>query len=147
MKFNRYRRGLETCPQAETSKSGHAIFFSFFDASERRVWLSAESKILTSTFGRFRLYRLKLYQSLFHDFESNLKIMKLFWSLHKVPVWDTTALAILVTKVMASTVQISMSVLSELITVTNMRTVPIQTDHFSARATMVMKLSKMRLLD
>ena len=28
--FNRYRRRLETCPQAKTSKSGHAIFFSFF---------------------------------------------------------------------------------------------------------------------
>ena len=28
--FNRYRRGLETCPKAKTSKSGHAIFFSFF---------------------------------------------------------------------------------------------------------------------
>ena len=28
--LNRYRRGLETCPQAKTSKSGHAIFFSFF---------------------------------------------------------------------------------------------------------------------
>ena len=53
------RRGLETCPQAKTSKSGHAIFFSFFcDASERRVWLSAPSKILASIFGRFRLYRL-----------------------------------------------------------------------------------------
>ena len=36
--LNRYRRGLETCPQAKTSKSGHTIFFSFFsDASERRV--------------------------------------------------------------------------------------------------------------
>ena len=43
---NRYRRGLD-------------IFFSFFDAPERRVWLSAESKILASTFGRFRLYRLR----------------------------------------------------------------------------------------
>ena len=32
------------------------LFFS--DASERRVSLSAESKILASTFGRFRLYRL-----------------------------------------------------------------------------------------
>ena len=31
----------------------------FFDASERRVWLSAESKILASTFGRFRLYKLR----------------------------------------------------------------------------------------
>ena len=28
--FNRYRQGLETCPQAKTSKSGQAIFFSFF---------------------------------------------------------------------------------------------------------------------
>ena len=27
---NRYRRGLKTLPQAKTSKSGHAIFFSFF---------------------------------------------------------------------------------------------------------------------
>ena len=52
-------RWLGTCPQAKMSKSGHAIFFSFFDASERRVWLSPESKILASTFGRFRLYRLK----------------------------------------------------------------------------------------
>ena len=35
------------------------IFSSLFsDASERRVWLSAESKILASTFGLFRLYRL-----------------------------------------------------------------------------------------
>ena len=31
----------------------------FSDASERRVWLSAESKMLASTFGLFRLYRLK----------------------------------------------------------------------------------------
>ena len=35
------------------------LFFS--DASERQVWLNAESKILASTFGRFRLYRLKLW--------------------------------------------------------------------------------------
>ena len=28
--LNRYRRGLETCPQARRSKSGHAIVFSFF---------------------------------------------------------------------------------------------------------------------
>ena len=31
----------------------------FSNASERRVRLSAESKILASTFGHFRLYRLK----------------------------------------------------------------------------------------
>ena len=30
LRLNRYRRGLETCPQAKTSKSAHAIFFSFF---------------------------------------------------------------------------------------------------------------------
>ena len=29
--LDRYRRALETCPQAKTSESGHAIFF-------RRVW-------------------------------------------------------------------------------------------------------------
>ena len=35
------------------------FFFLFFsDAFERRVRLSAESKILASYFGRFRLYRL-----------------------------------------------------------------------------------------
>ena len=35
------------------------LFSSLFsDASARRVWLSTESKILASTFGRFRLYRL-----------------------------------------------------------------------------------------
>ena len=28
--INRYRRGLETFPQAKTSKSGHAFFLSFF---------------------------------------------------------------------------------------------------------------------
>ena len=30
----------------------------FFDASERRVWVSTESEILASTFGLFRMYRL-----------------------------------------------------------------------------------------
>ena len=54
--FNRYRRGLENCLQA--SKSGNPIFSLYSDASERRVWVSAESKILASTFERFRLYRL-----------------------------------------------------------------------------------------
>ena len=56
--LNRYRRGLETCPQAKTSK---VLLLSslFSNASKRRVRLSAESKILASTFGRFRLYRLK----------------------------------------------------------------------------------------
>ena len=35
-----------------------SIFCSFSDAAEQRVLLSADSKILASTFGRFRLYRL-----------------------------------------------------------------------------------------
>ena len=41
--LNRYRRGLENCPQAKTSKSGGAIFFSFFrsfratNMTQRRV--------------------------------------------------------------------------------------------------------------
>ena len=58
-KINRYSRGLETCPQAKTSESGHGIFFFFSDASERRVWLSADAKILASTLVLIRLYRLK----------------------------------------------------------------------------------------
>ena len=60
--LNRYRRGLETCPKVKTFKnerSATTLFSSLFsDESERPVWLSAESKILASTFGRFRLYRL-----------------------------------------------------------------------------------------
>ena len=56
--LNRYRRGIETCQQANFAKSGRGIFLFFSDASKRRVWLKAESKILASTFGRFRLYRL-----------------------------------------------------------------------------------------
>ena len=46
------------------------LFSSIFsDVSERRVWLSAESKILASTFGRFRLYRLKsnFWSLTFHE--------------------------------------------------------------------------------
>ena len=40
LNINRYRRGLETCSQAKTFKSGRE-YFIFSDASERRVWLSA----------------------------------------------------------------------------------------------------------
>ena len=55
---NRYKRGLETCPQAKMSKSGREYFLLFFsDASEPRVWLSAELKILASTLVQIRLYR------------------------------------------------------------------------------------------
>ena len=42
--FNRYRRGLETCPQAKTSKSGHAIFFSFFPTRPSDEYDSAPSR-------------------------------------------------------------------------------------------------------
>ena len=59
--LSRYRRGLETCPQAKTFKSERSattLFSSLFsDASERRVWLSFESQILAFTFERFCLYR------------------------------------------------------------------------------------------
>ena len=41
--FNRYRRRLETCPQAKTSKSGHAIFHSFF----RRVRATSMTRYRT----------------------------------------------------------------------------------------------------
>ena len=72
--LNRHRRGLETCPQANLAKSGHAIFYSFFDASERRVWLSVDSKILASTFGRFRLYRLKMKAICMSKMQKNNRI-------------------------------------------------------------------------
>ena len=62
LNFSQYRRSLETCPQAKTSKSGREYFLLFFsDASERQVWLSAESKKLASTFERFRLYPLTYF--------------------------------------------------------------------------------------
>ena len=51
------------------------LFSSLFsDASERRVWLSAESKILASTFGFFRLYRLGKQISilLFYELKFNI---------------------------------------------------------------------------
>ena len=57
--FNRYRRGLDTCAQAKTSKSGHAFFFSFFRRVRATSMTQPESKILASTFGRFCLYRLR----------------------------------------------------------------------------------------
>ena len=84
---NRYRRGLETCPQAKSSKSVHAIFFSFSDASERRGWLSAESKILASTFGQFHVYRLTLilkHSWVNNNFFLNLSRMP-YSSWHKLP--------------------------------------------------------------
>ena len=66
--LNQYRRGLETCPQAKPFKSERSattLFSSlFFDASERRVWLSAEFKILAFTFERFRLYGLNFYDAI-----------------------------------------------------------------------------------
>ena len=68
--LNRHRRGLETCPQANLAKSGHA----FFRWSERRVWLSVDSKILASTFGRFRLYRLKMKAICMSKMQKNNRI-------------------------------------------------------------------------
>ena len=42
--FNRCRRGLKTCPQAKASKSGHAIFFSFFPTRPSDEYDSAPSR-------------------------------------------------------------------------------------------------------
>ena len=56
--INRYRRGPKTCPQAKTSKSGHAIFSLF---SRRVRAMSMTQRRVENTrvyFGRFRLYRL-----------------------------------------------------------------------------------------
>ena len=67
------------------------LFSSLFsDASERRVWLSAESKILASTFGRFRLYRLKpiISQNL-KNFSTNITVVKLIMK----PIYDEWTLA------------------------------------------------------
>ena len=42
--INRYRRGLETCSQAKTSKSGHVFFFSFFPMRPSDEYDSAPSR-------------------------------------------------------------------------------------------------------
>ena len=43
LKFNRYRRELETCPREKTSKSGYAIFF-FFSTRPSDEYDSAPSR-------------------------------------------------------------------------------------------------------
>ena len=42
--FNRYNRGLETCPQEKTSKRGRAILFSFFSTCPSDEYDSAPSR-------------------------------------------------------------------------------------------------------
>ena len=55
------------------------LFSSLFsDASQRRVWLSAESKILASTFGRFRMYRLKLSDDCSISLDKKMQNLKAF---------------------------------------------------------------------
>ena len=55
--INRYRRGLKTCPHSKMSKSGHAIFFTFF----RRVRATSMTQCRVENtrvhFWTFRLYR------------------------------------------------------------------------------------------
>ena len=53
--------------EAKVNAAPPRYFLLFSDAFERRVRLSAESKILAFTFERFRLYRLKTL------FENRLK--------------------------------------------------------------------------
>ena len=84
---NRYMRGLETCPQAKVFKSERSattLFSSLFsDAPERRVWLSAESKILAFTFEHFRLYRLSSISMLlsYSLSEFSIKLIEFFLNL------------------------------------------------------------------
>ena len=60
------------------------LFSSLFsEASERRVWLSAESKILASTFRLFRLYRLSfanVYLWLSQDEFSKKIVIPFLWA-------------------------------------------------------------------
>ena len=48
--FNRCRRGLETCPQANLAKMSHAIFFSFFPTGPSDEYDSAPSQKYTGQF-------------------------------------------------------------------------------------------------
>ena len=49
--------------RSKVNAASPRFFLLFCDAFERRLWLSAESKILASTFGRFRLYRLRAFRN------------------------------------------------------------------------------------
>ena len=51
LSINRYRRGLETCPQAKTSKGGHAIFFYFFRRVRATSMTQSKSRPLLACIG------------------------------------------------------------------------------------------------
>ena len=51
--FNRYRRGLKTCPQANLVQSVQAIFFFFFPPHPSEEYDSAPSRNYTAHFGPF----------------------------------------------------------------------------------------------
>ena len=55
-RFNRYRRGLEICPQAKTFKSGREYFLLLFPTPSSDEYDSAPRR--KYSFERFRLYRL-----------------------------------------------------------------------------------------
>ena len=79
----------QKCPKVDT------LFSSLFsDASERRVWLSAESKILSSTFGLFRLYRLKAVtpKNIYLKKSSLSSLSKSFSTSSKISVFITIEL-------------------------------------------------------
>ena len=63
--FNRYRRGLETCPQAKTFKSERSAttLFSCFFFRRVRATSMTQRRVekLAFTFERFRLYRFTIF--------------------------------------------------------------------------------------
>ena len=70
-RVNRYRRGLETCTQSKPSKSGHAIFLSFFrrvratSMTQRRV---ENTRVHFWTFSPVSVNKIKILQEILHDF-------------------------------------------------------------------------------
>ena len=59
--FNRYRRGLETCPQANLVQSVQAIFFFFFPPRPSDEYDSAPSRNHTAHFGAFSPVSVKVF--------------------------------------------------------------------------------------
>ena len=73
--INRYRRGLETFRQAKTSKSGHAIFFSFF----RRVrTTSMAQRRVENTRVHFRTFSFVSVKSLKNRIKMKPKIFDIY---------------------------------------------------------------------
>ena len=96
--FNRYRRGLETCPQAKRSKTGHAMFFSFF----RRVRATTMSRrrventcVHIFTFSPVSVKYGKLFYWFSHSERGRIKSKCIFflgwesWYMCKYSIWTS----------------------------------------------------------